>query len=49
MKKPSKVNIIDGIGFDLQESFKDLFNILNKQHNDIEEIKKNLKDKKIMD
>ena len=47
MEKPSKINLIDGISVDMQESFKDLFEVIKGLHNEIEEIKQILKDKNI--
>jgi len=47
MKKFTEIEAIKAIGFDFQESAKDLFTILENLYTDMEKIKSILKDKNI--
>jgi len=49
MKKISEINAIKAVGFDFEESVKDLFSILENLHTDVIKIKTVLKEKKIID
>jgi hypothetical protein len=49
MEKLSEITVIKSVGFDLQESVKDLFSILENLHTDMDKIKSALKDKKIIE
>jgi len=49
MKKIREINAIKAVGFDFEESVKDLFSILENLHTDVTKIKSILKEKKIMD
>jgi len=49
MKKLSEIDIIKAVGFDFEESVKDLFCILENLQIDVDKIKSVLKDKKIVE
>jgi hypothetical protein len=47
MKKLSEIDVIKAVSFDLQESVKDLFTILENLQTDLDKIKSISKDKNI--
>lgn len=48
MKKISEASVINGVSFDMQESVKDLFNILENLYSELNKIKIALKAKNII-
>lgn len=48
MKKIDELSAIKGVGFDFEQSIKDLFALIENLYKDLQEIKKVLKEKNII-